>query len=1160
MRYEADLSSQPRPGSTKGNYKDRGPQEHHYDIPEGFAENPVKRPRSRKKIKAPAAPDEVDFVKAGSHGRKTPVDLDYRADLVVSNRKSASEFLSSLWRRGAATPDPYLEKVNKQGQGHAKSSRMRLFRPKSESRQGVTDGEYWAPDGRRSVSELRPYGSGSDESRGRSSSRRPDEGQLRRNRAKSVDCLQYAAEIESRSSRPSSRRSGVPVSSGGWVNAFSKSMTSLVPEHMFSSSHHASGGSSGSGAARKIQKQSQSKSKLFDPNDTIDSRKSKTSSRSAKSKTSLKSESKRKSRKDLMSVLPSSEESRIGIQLGSPSRISAYSTSSGNSKPPSKPAHSKSIENIFSRSKSRSREVLDDPKLFDPKPAKIEFGVQVLPRQFQKRSNSSGNANKTVVQATVEAQPKPAVVTQEPQVALTPKKHFYFGMETHQAAVEVSKTSKPTSPERVSIKSSSAVEFIKDKAPVPKAPQRTKSKDLVAGDDDLVEKFASRLQSTVARTESSDSYAERAESSVVTSSRRGGESAGGPNSTLSNSDDEQDIPVKLRPVLPRKHLDMPRFSPTAAWRGIVTGQEAADDDPDFAKKQAALLRKQHAARKNSVGNQSTQSSNEPDFLEEQIIKESSSRQNLAGHQFRNGHEKSADSGISGDAGSPGPTLRVSHVEKCKEVLGVEGRPLAASSPVNHHHAPTSPGGLVRNWTPEQDLDDSMGEGSHASPRHNGLGQPPAGKATPPKLTHRTVMFPGYGAGKEDSGSLPKQARKPGEPQSFSSLRKLKRSASGAPHHEQATSSTNSKLRSKTPEGRLSVDDNWSLSRSVPNSLDMRDVKKTGSRYQLQEAWSDVEETHGLFSRQEDEFKVSSVHVSKSTRYTTNGHIVYLPEYKSIKVEEKASSARPRSALNDGYTLEDDSDAECNQPASRPHSVHGDALEFAPPHIRRETSPGSELTEGQRGLGGIAEAIRRKGKKFTYQSTVRQIERKRVEQQLSKEAEEKEKQRLREQAVIQQVEEEFRRKRSKEKSSIQDQLLELHRTTLQEVHQADEANGVVAGEKVLENGKSVIVAGTDTYAVPNKPWRATNGPGPGLVQVRPFKSHLISIAEKSGIPSPPAPPLSPPPPLTSDDYLPQPAPMLSPSASSSSSALTPAGSPSKDNAAANGSFVNGLKPR
>jgi hypothetical protein len=212
------------------------------------------------------------------------------------------------------------------------------------------------------------------------------------------------------------------------------------------------------------------------------------------------------------------------------------------------------------------------------------------------------------------------------------------------------------------------------------------------------------------------------------------------------------------------------------------------------------------------------------------------------------------------------------------------------------------------------------------------------------------------------------------------------------------------------------------------------------------------------------------------------------------------------------------------------------------------------------LGGIAEAIRRKGKKFTYQSTVRQIERKRVEQQLSKEAEEKEKQRLREQAVIQQVEEEFRRKRSKEKSSIQDQLLELHRTTLQEVHQADEANGVVAGEKVLENGKSVIVAGTDTYAVPNKPWRATNGPGPGLVQVRPFKSHLISIAEKSGIPSPPAPPLSPPPPLTSDDYLPQPAPMLSPSASSSSSALTPAGSPSKDNAAANGSFVNGLKSR
>ncbi|XP_076261420.1 uncharacterized protein LOC143197116 [Rhynchophorus ferrugineus] len=64
---------------------------------------------------------------------------------------------------------------------------------------------------------------------------------------------------------------------------------------------------------------------------------------------------------------------------------------------------------------------------------------------------------------------------------------------------------------------------------------------------------------------------------------------------------------------------------------------------------------------------------------------------------------------------------------------------------------------------------------------------------------------------------------------------------------------------------------------------------------------------------------------------------------------------------------------------------------------------------------------KKPKKFTFQSTVRQIERRRMAEKLSKEAEKKEKQRLKELEAMQKVEEEFQRKRAKEKANIRQQL-------------------------------------------------------------------------------------------------------------------------------------------
>ncbi|OWR53441.1 hypothetical protein KGM_210620B, partial [Danaus plexippus plexippus] len=63
----------------------------------------------------------------------------------------------------------------------------------------------------------------------------------------------------------------------------------------------------------------------------------------------------------------------------------------------------------------------------------------------------------------------------------------------------------------------------------------------------------------------------------------------------------------------------------------------------------------------------------------------------------------------------------------------------------------------------------------------------------------------------------------------------------------------------------------------------------------------------------------------------------------------------------------------------------------------------------------------RGKRFTFQSTVRQLERRRLAEKLSKEADLKEQQRLTELEAMRRVEEEFQRKRAREKANIRQQL-------------------------------------------------------------------------------------------------------------------------------------------
>ncbi|XP_059055556.1 uncharacterized protein LOC131849458 [Achroia grisella] len=63
----------------------------------------------------------------------------------------------------------------------------------------------------------------------------------------------------------------------------------------------------------------------------------------------------------------------------------------------------------------------------------------------------------------------------------------------------------------------------------------------------------------------------------------------------------------------------------------------------------------------------------------------------------------------------------------------------------------------------------------------------------------------------------------------------------------------------------------------------------------------------------------------------------------------------------------------------------------------------------------------RGKRFTFQSTVRQLERRRLAEKLSREADFKEQQRRTELEAMRRVEEEFQRKRAREKANIRQQL-------------------------------------------------------------------------------------------------------------------------------------------
>ena len=354
----------------------------------------------------------------------------------------------------------------------------------------------------------------------------------------------------------------------------------------------------------------------------------------------------------------------------------------------------------------------------------------------------------------------------------------------------------------------------------------------------------------------------------------------------SDGRDEGELCMNLRPILPRRQLEIPRFSPNAAWRSLSLERSGRHADT----------------------HEETQSSEGPDSVFESKIQ----RFTRPTAPPRGSGEKSADSGISGDAGSPGPTHEFEPLIPTEKTKSSSG-PLAVSSPV----VSGRPEGR-RAWTPAQDLDenslDSNGEPTDI----------PTGLSTPPKLTSRSNMFPKT---KEMSPDAETEPESPVEtetiselispddkdhwskskklntavihPQKFNSLRKLKRSVSGAVtaagHKNIGPEDYN---RSKTPDQPRGQQqqgddshwrDNWSMSRSIPNSL---------NTCEEQETVSNLSSTRNLKSRSESRIGLNGDLPPEDTRsrtpsylmYGNGGHIMYLPEYNSRRMSHGAAGS------------------------------------------------------------------------------------------------------------------------------------------------------------------------------------------------------------------------------------------------------------------------------
>ncbi|XP_035785698.1 uncharacterized protein LOC118463287 [Anopheles albimanus] len=617
---------------------------------------------------------------------------------------------------------------------------------------------------------------------------------------------------------------------------------------------------------------------------------------------------------------------------------------------------------------------------------------------------------------------------------------------------------------------------------------------------DIIDRFAASLLQDSRRFHSTDS---------VASSEADLRGAGGHLSPTDDASaaDGQEIALRLRPTLPRKQFDIPRFSPAAAWRLLTTEDEFESGGGD-KKQPTSYLR----------GTELDGASSEDRI--ERVYREPG----LPGMQ----DNKSGDSGISGDAeglpdlGEPvaghqhrrqgggkgdrqetspdsSPLMGSSAEEKGDGVGDVDDSGDGRPTNNNNNSNGWSSSALTRltPWTPQQDLeddDDTTTGGSSSDHQHHHQHEH--------RLRHLQLDDSGIDhhqhrhhndfatKGHLFSLSLPREnhlsiytggsADDKIEKHVFNSLQKLRKSVSDA-------------FRSDETTGPVGSNDNWFLGRlgDTKTRTPAMTVGVLGGSYDKRASGQDHHaEAAQDHHRETDTTPLRSHKItSSSIGYLVSGrHVMYLPKEPTRLLAPMAAAAPaaplPASAKHADHNNNSHSIGNRNgggawessqqqqqhqhqqhqqqhQQSVAPSSPHGTKMSAArirgqaserqqvgpgcpvkphalPPHENKENLQDTVpvVVAGSTGAGAGAGELapdlapgtslpvklsNRRHHRFTFQSTIRQIEKRRVAEKLSREAEIKEAMRLSELEAMRRVEEEFQRKRAREKASIRHQL-------------------------------------------------------------------------------------------------------------------------------------------
>uniref|UniRef100_A0A182W5N0 Uncharacterized protein n=1 Tax=Anopheles minimus TaxID=112268 RepID=A0A182W5N0_9DIPT len=533
---------------------------------------------------------------------------------------------------------------------------------------------------------------------------------------------------------------------------------------------------------------------------------------------------------------------------------------------------------------------------------------------------------------------------------------------------------------------------------------------------ELIDQFAASLLNS-SRFRSSDSVAS-SEADVRTGAVSSWDEGDGPG--------HQEIALKLRPTLPRKQFDIPRFSPAAAWRLLTTEDEFCRDAPTDGLGGSA------GGEKKSFLRGLDQELDVPEDRIQRVYREP-----VPGLQ----DNKSGDSGISGDAG----------------ILADIGQDaLLASSGKEERAGDTSPesgtqlhkggggAGAVMNggwsssalllmpWTPQQDLEDDEDEdeeedeqeddattGSGSEPRRHLIedGITRVNGDTRPDFSSKGHLF---------SLSLPRENHlsiynvestdEKVEKHVFNSLQKFRKSVSGA-------------FKTDDSSGQMdSNDSNWFLGR-LDTKLSGGSGPTSGPEKRSKLLLPDGRERESA----DTGCGATAQNKHSSIGYLVSGkHMMYLPK-EPTKLHV--------------HTGDKSSKQDENNNRKSYHNQNGTERHEKPVSASAASAPVQRETPNHRGAANDKENLQdpvpvaaatvppangefenfpvkltnRRNHRFTFQSTIRQIEKRRVAEKLSREAEIKEAMRLSELEAMRRVEEEFQKKRAREKASIRHQL-------------------------------------------------------------------------------------------------------------------------------------------